>query len=452
LGKDRLGGSALLQALGQIGDKTPDCDPELLKATWEAIQILHECGAILSLHDRSDGGLAAAVIEMCLGGGCGALLYGRLELAGIFSEELGLVIEYQPRDENFIRRVLKSQGAPILVNIGETSANDRRVFGIELSTLRKWWEATSHELEKLQTANGTADEEFAGYSAEREPVYELAFMPDASVKTDINFRPKVAVVREEGTNGQREMSAAFFAAGLEPFDVTMSDLLAGRINLDQFRGLVAPGGFSFKDVMDSAKGWAGTILFNPTIRTMFDRFYDRPDTFTLGVCNGCQLFALLGWVPWKGLGATVQPRFVRNRSERFESRWIQVQIQRSPSILLADMEGSTLGVHIAHGEGQVEFPDQRILDEVRRKGLVPLAYVNSDNRPTEQYPANPNGSVGGIAGLCSPDGRHLAMMPHPERAFLPWQWPYWPKEWDAAQGSPWLRLFQNAYRWCETNR
>jgi len=339
-----------------------------------------------------------------------------------------------------------------LANIGETSANHNSVFGIELPTLRKWWEATSHKLEKLQTANGTADEEFAGYSAEREPVYELTFAPVASVKTDINFRPKVAIVREEGTNGQREMSAAFFAAGLEPFDVTMSDLLAGRINLDQFRGLVAPGGFSFKDVMDSAKGWAGTILFNPTIRTMFDRFYDRPDTFTLGVCNGCQLFALLGWVPWKGLGATVQPRFVRNRSERFESRWSQVLIQQSPSILLAGMEGATLGVHVAHGEGQVEFPDQRIIDEVRRKGLLPLAYVDSDNCPTEKYPANPNGSVGGIAGLCSPDGRHLAMMPHPERAFLPWQWPYWPKGWDAAQGSPWLRLFQNAYRWCETNR
>jgi len=452
LGKDRLGGSALLQALGQIGDKTPDCDPELLKATWKAINILHECGALLSLHDRSDGGLATAVIEMCLGGGCGAFHYGLTDLAALFSEELGLVIEYRPRDENLIRRVLESHGAPALANIGETSANHNSVFGIELPTLRKWWEATSHKLEKLQTANGTADEEFAGYSAEREPVYELTFAPVASVKTDINFRPKVAIVREEGTNGQREMSAAFFAAGLEPFDVTMSDLLAGRINLDQFRGLVAPGGFSFKDVMDSAKGWAGTILFNPTIRTMFDRFYDRPDTFTLGVCNGCQLFALLGWVPWKGLGATVQPRFVRNRSERFESRWSQVLIQQSPSILLAGMEGATLGVHVAHGEGQVEFPDQRIIDEVRRKGLVPLAYVDSDNCPTEKYPANPNGSVGGIAGLCSPDGRHLAMMPHPERAFLPWQWPYWPKGWDAAQGSPWLRLFQNAYRWCETNR
>lgn len=449
LGKNRLGGSALLQALNQIGDDAPDCDPELLKATWKAMQILHDCGVILSLHDRSDGGLATTVIEMCLGGNCGAAIDGHLNLASLFSEELGLVIEYRPNDKDLIDRVLKREGAPPLVSLGKTTCGrPPRVFGIDLPTLRQWWEATSHQLEKLQTKNGVADEEFATYQVAHEPVYHIGFTPSATVVKDGDFRPKVAVVREEGTNGDREMAAAFYTAGLDPMDVTMSDLLFGRITLEQFQGLVAPGGFSFMDVFDSAKGWAGTIRFNSKLRGMFDRFYDRDDTFTLGVCNGCQLFALLGWVPWKGLEETIQPRFIRNRSERFESRWIQVKIQPSPSVLLAGMEGSTLGVHVAHGEGQVRFPDPKILDAVRAKNLAPLVYVDSENEPTEKYPFNPNGSVSGIAALCSPDGRHLAMMPHPERAFLPWQCHYWPPEWAGVKVSPWLQMFQNARKWC----
>ena len=445
LGKNRLGGSALLQALNQIGDESPDCDPELLKATWKAIQILHDCGAILSLHDRSDGGLATTLIEMCLGGNCGAAINGSLSLASLFSEELGLVIEYQPKDKDLIDRVLKNEGAPLLVKLGKTiSGRVPRVFGIDLSTLRQWWEATSHQLEKLQTKNGVANEEFATYQAVHEPVYHLSFTPSATVVKGGDFRPRVAVVREEGTNGDREMAAAFYTAGLDPFDITMSDLLAERITLDQFQGLVAPGGFSFMDVFDSAKGQAGVIKFNPKLREMFDRFYDRTDTFSLGVCNGFQLFQRLGWLPIKGLPEISQPQLIRNRSGRFESRWVQVKIQPSPSVLLAGMEGSTLGVHIAHGEGRLHFPDLQILDMVREKNLAPLVYVDSENEPTEKYPFNPNGSVSGIAALCSPDGRHLAMMPHPERAFLPWQWHYWPREWSGIKVSPWFQIFQNA--------
>jgi phosphoribosylformylglycinamidine synthase len=453
LGKDRLGGSALLQALNQIGDETPDCDLGLLKATWKAIQILHDCGAILSLHDRSDGGLAAAVIEMCLGGNCGVAMLDRLSLASLFSEELGLVIEYRPDDMVLINRVLKKEEAPLLLMLGRTTAGSSpRVFGIDLPTLRQWWESTSHQLEKLQTGNGVADEEFATYQNVHEPAYNLGFTPSATVVKGGDFRPKVAVVREEGTNGDREMAAAFYTAGLDPVDVTMSDLLSERITLEQFQGLVAPGGFSFMDVFDSAKGWAGTIRFNSKLRGMFDQFYDREDTFTLGVCNGCQLFALLGWVPWKGLDETIQPRFIHNLSERFESRWIQVIIQQSPSVLLAGMEGSTLGVHIAHGEGRLHFPDMQTLNAVQEKNLAPLVYVDPENEPTEKYPFNPNGSVSGIAALCSPDGRHLAMMPHPERAFLPWQCHYWPQEWSEVKVSPWLKLFQNAREWCLQNR
>ncbi|OGZ78773.1 MAG: phosphoribosylformylglycinamidine synthase [Candidatus Staskawiczbacteria bacterium RIFOXYB1_FULL_37_44] len=449
LGKNRLGGSALLQALNQIGDETPDCDPDLLKSTWKAIQILHDCGVILSLHDRSDGGLATTVIEMCFGGNCGLDTIRDFSLAQLFSEELGLVIEYDSKDENLINRVLEKEGASPCIMIGKTTAEwIPAVFGVPLTVLRMCWEATSHQLEKLQTKNGVADEEFATYQTVQKPVYHLGFTPSATVVKDGDFRPKVAVVREEGTNGDREMAAAFYTAGLDPVDVTMSDLLSGRITLEQFQGLVAPGGFSFMDVFDSAKGWAGTIRFNPKLRGMFDRFYDREDTFTLGVCNGCQLFALLGWVPWKGLDETIQPRFIRNRSERFESRWIQVKIQPSPSVLLAGMEGSTFGVHVAHGEGRLYFPDSEVLRAVREKNLTPLIYVDSENEPTEKYPVNPNGSVSGIAALCSPDGRHLAMMPHPERAFLPWQWHYWPLEWSIIKVSPWLKMFQNARRWC----
>lgn len=388
---------------------------------------------------------------MCLSGNCGVELFKSLDLATLFSEELGLVIEYLPEHEWNMSHILAEWHLPWVEPLGKTT-DVQKVFGIDLVTVRQWWEATSHQLEKLQTSNGVADEEFANHAVSYKPVYRLGFTPTPTVLTDDGFRPKVAVVREEGSNGDREMAAAFYTAGCDPVDITMSDLLAGRITLDQFHGLVAPGGFSFMDVFDSAKGWAGVIKFNPTLKEMFDRFYDRSDTFSLGVCNGCQLFALLGWVPWKGLDETIQPRFIHNRSQRFESRWSQVKIQPSPSVLLAGMEGSTLGVHVAHGEGRLYFPESKILDLALGGNLAPLVFVDSENNPTEKYPHNPNGSVLGIAALCSPDGRHLAMMPHAERAFLPWQCHYWPQEWPQDRGSPWLRLFQNARTWCLQKR
>jgi phosphoribosylformylglycinamidine synthase len=258
----------------------------------------------------------------------------------------------------------------------------------------------------------------------------------------------VAILREQGTNGDREMAAAFFAAGLDPHDVTMSDLLNKRVNLDAFQGLVFCGGFSFMDVFGSAKGWAAAIRFNSDLRVQFDRFYHRPDTFSLGVCNGCQLMALLGWVPWRGVPETQQPRFIHNTSERFESRWARVGIQPSPSILLKGMEGSQLGVWVAHGEGRLYCPDPAILEETVQRQLTPMAYLSPIGSPTTLYPYNPNGSPQGITALCSPDGRHLAMMPHPERCFRMEQWPDAPADWSAFEASPWLRMFQNAKRWC----
>jgi len=446
-GKNRLGGSALLQALNQLGNESPDCDPALLKATWQAVQILHDCKAILSLHDRSDGGLATTVIEMCLAANCGLMTNTNFALPFLFSEELGVVIEYRQKDEDLIKKVLEKQGAPQLVCLGKTSIVPQ-VFGINLTTLRTWWEKTSYHIETLQTSNGVADQEFATYDTLYKPVYKLGFTPKKVSVAEGEFRPKVAILREEGTNGDREMTAAFYTAGLDPVDVHMSDLLAGIITLEGFQGLVAPGGFSFADVFGSAKGQAGVIKYHQTLKEMFDRFYHRRNTFTLGVCNGCQLFALLGWVPCKGLNPVAQPRFVHNLSGRFESRWSQVKIQPSLAVLLRGMEGSTLGVHVAHGEGRLVFPDPKILERVRAMRLAPLVFVDSENQPTEKYPFNPNGSVSGIAALCSPNGRHLALMPHPERCFLSWQWHYWPADWPRNQVSPWLKLFQNARTFC----
>jgi phosphoribosylformylglycinamidine synthase len=260
----------------------------------------------------------------------------------------------------------------------------------------------------------------------------------------------VAILREEGSNGDREMAAAFLAAGFEPWDVVMSDLLAGRITLENFRGLAAVGGFAHADVLDAAKGWAGSIRFNRDLWSQFEAFLDRPDTFSLGVCNGCQLLALLGWIPWRGLDGATQPRFVRNASGRFESRFATVKILESPAVMLRGMEDSTLGIWTAHGEGRAFFPAQEILRRVESEALAPIRFADDSGSITETYPGNPNGSPSGIAALCSPDGRHLAMMPHPERTTTLWNWGWMPPDWRRdLEVSPWLKMFQNAREWCE---
>jgi len=259
------------------------------------------------------------------------------------------------------------------------------------------------------------------------------------------------VLRQEGSNGDREMTAALFEAGLQPWDVCMEDLLSGGVTLDSFRGAVFVGGFSYADVLDSAKGWAAVLKHNEKLWSQFQAFRERSNTFSLGVCNGCQLMALLGWVPSSGAGATAelsgaqQPRFVHNSSGRFESRFSSVKVLPSPAVLLKGMEGSSLGVWVAHGEGRAHFPDDAVFQRVQQANLAPLRYVDDKAEITEAYPFNPNGSPHGIAALCSDDGRHLAMMPHPERAFLKWQFPWMPPAWDELQASPWLKLFQNAF-------
>jgi len=462
-GRNRLGGSALAHAYEQVGDVSPDLDdPSLLARAFEAVQQLLEDELVSAGHDRSDGGLVSALLEMAFAGNCGL----EIDLPGtpaeaiplLFAEELGLLLEVAEADEAAAIAAFRSRDVAC-VPIGRTTTGPAlrvRVAGEtvledDVRDLRDIWEATAFELERLQANPECVAQEQAGLRQRSAPPYRLSFEPAPTPRELLwrRARPKVAILREEGSNGDREMTSAFHAAGFETWDVAMTDLAAGRVDLDGFRGLVAVGGFSYADVLDAAKGWAGVIRFNPSIRASFEQFRDRPDTFSLGVCNGCQLFALLGWVPWPGIADAAQPRFIQNESGRFESRFAAVRVEPSPAVMFRGMEGSVLGIWTAHGEGRATFPDPAILDAVERQRLAPLRFVDDGGTITETYPFNVNGSPHGIAGLCSPDGRHLAVMPHPERAFLPWQWGWRPHAWRKLEAAPWLRMFQNAREWCE---
>ncbi len=466
-GRHRLGGSALAQVFGQIGDEVPDLeDAAVLKRAFEVVQKLVAEKKVTAGHDVSDGGLVTTLLEMAFAGNCGLNVELVDEdcddpIAFVFAEELGLVMEVRPEDEAHVFDSFKKSQVPC-VTIGEVaneptvrlSFNDRMVLEEDTRDLRDLWEATSFELDRLQANPECVDEERRGLHSRTGPKLKLTYEPKVTSPAILNSKDKhrVAILREEGSNGDREMASAFYAAGFEPWDVVMSDLLTGRITLDGFRGVVAVGGFSYADVLDSAKGWAGVIRFNEGLRQQFQAFYERPDTFSLGVCNGCQLFALLGWVPWSGLPDVEQPRFIQNASGRFESRFTAVTIGKSPAVMFEGMEGSTLGVWVAHGEGRAYFPEPSILEKVENEGLAPLRFVDDDGQVTESYPFNPNGSPHGIAGLCTHDGRHLVVMPHPERSFTKWQWGFMPEAWKRdLEACPWLRMFQNARGWCDRN-
>jgi phosphoribosylformylglycinamidine synthase len=471
-GRNRLGGSALAHVFKQIGDVPPDVeDPSVLKGAFEAIQRLLSGGILTAGHDRSDGGLVTTLLEMAFSGNCGLEvklegggdgsdpLHPAAPLSVLFSEELGLVFEAPAEEEDQILESFWAVGVPCSA-IGRTLAEPRiriQTGGVEaldedMAELRDIWEETSYQLDRLQADPEHVEEERKGLPARTGPEFRVPFpvgytAPEILTRTT---KPAVAVVREEGSNSDREMASAFHLAGFEVWDVTMSDLLAGRIILDAFQGLGFPGGFAYADVLDSAKGWAGAIRFNPDLLAQFQRFKDRPDTFSIGICNGCQLLALLGWVPWSGIEIQAQPRFIQNSSGRFESRFTTVEIQESQAIMLKDMAGARLGVWVAHGEGRAYFPDPAIHEQVLAKGLAPVRFIDDLGNPTTTYPLNPNGSPDGIAALTSPDGRHLAIMPHPERSFLTWQWGWIPESWKGkTTASPWLKIFQNAREWCD---
>lgn len=463
-GKKRLGGTALAQCFNQTGDASPDLeDPELLKQTFNTIQTLIDRKLILSGHDRSDGGLITTLLEMAFSGSCGLHIKLKNEIQEqelipeLFNEEPGIAIEVNLKQIKKVRKALDVNNIPFY-EIAKTLNEDRiiieyrdkTIFEESMTSLRDIWEETSYRLDMLQANPECVKEEKTVIYARTAPEYTLSFTPEKTpaILLKKNAKPSVAIIREEGSNGDREMAAAFYLAGFEPWDVCMQDLIDKKISLSAFKGAVFVGGFSFADVLDSAKGWAGCIKFSH-LKKEFEDFYMREDTFSLGVCNGCQLMALLGWIPWYGIAETRQPRFIRNDSGRFESRWSSVKILPSPSIMLKNMENSQLGIWIAHGEGRAYFSDQEILKTVLEKNLAPIRYIDDDGRITESYPFNPNGSPSGITALCTEDGRHLAMMPHPERSFLLWQWPWLPESWKKLKASPWLKLFQNARKWCD---
>ncbi|MHB8834460.1 MAG: phosphoribosylformylglycinamidine synthase [Candidatus Methylomirabilia bacterium] len=500
-GRRRLGGSALAQVYGQLGNEAPDMDdPVLVRRAFGSVQELIEKDLVLAGHDVSDGGLVTTLLEMAFSGNCGIdvelgandqprgevsgscrcgppscslgsadgdlpsapplqTITGRGAIDELFAEELGLILECRFADAAVICAELTRADVPCNL-IGRTRKEKTVVFrvdGVEalagdMRDLRALWEETSYRLERLQMNPDCAEAERAAIFDRTGPVYHLPFTPQPTAPPVLASarKPRVAILREEGSNSDREMAGAFHAAGFEPWDVTMTDLLSGRVSLEGFRGLAAVGGFSYADVPESAKGWAATIRFNERLAAMFDVFYAREDTFSLGICNGCQLFGLLGWVPWRGIAPEAQPRFVHNTSGRFESRWATVRVLPSRSLLLRGMEGLVFGIPVAHGEGRLLFPDAAMQARVLDEGLAAVAFVDDAGCPTEQYPFNPNGSPGGITGLTTPDGRHLALMPHPERCFLPWQAHWLPEHLRRSlAASPWLRIFQNAREWCE---
>ena len=370
--KARLGGSALAQTYGQVGDESPDVDDsEALKRAFNLVQDLISQDLILAGHDISDGGLIVTLLEMAFAGNCGLSVDIRgkfTPIQALFSEELGLVFECAFENVKKVMRAIESSGLPFELVAKTTKAkrisvayNSEDILEAEMISLRQQWEETSYQIERLQKNPKCADKEKENIFNREGPKYIVPFWPELTPNSILEStnKFKVAILRDEGSNGDREMASAFYQAGFEPWDVTMTDLINGKISLENFRGLAAVGGFSFADVPESAKGWAATIRFNEKLNKMFSDFYNRPDTFSLGVCNGCQLFALLGWVPWSGISDDIQPRFVRNESERFESRWVTVTILDSPAVMLKGMIGSNIGVWVAHGEGRLCFPKPR---------------------------------------------------------------------------------------------
>ena len=454
-GRHRLGGSVLAQVFGQVGSCCPDLDdPKLLKSFFDSIQALNQEGKLLAYHDRSDGGLFATLVEMAFAARCGLDIdlaaLGGDSLAALFAEELGAVIQVRSSDLGAVRSTLDRAGLGDHVHALGAVRKDGRItlrhgsselFSSTRAELQSLWSETSYRLQALRDNPDCAEQEFATIADDADPGLSsrLSFDPteDVAAPFYLKSRPRVAILREQGVNGHVEMAAAFDRAGFTAIDVHMSDILEGRLGLEEFIGLVACGGFSYGDVLGAGGGWAKSILLNPRARESFQAFFQRAETFGLGVCNGCQMMSHLSeLIP----GATAWPSFQRNLSEQFEARVAMVQIEASPSILLADMAGSRLPVVIAHGEGRAEFHHGRA-----EEAAVALRYIDHYGRVTEAFPANPNGSPEGITGLTTQDGRFTIMMPHPERGFRSiqnsWRSPDW------GEYGPWMRMFRNARRW-----
>ncbi|BDH44906.1 phosphoribosylformylglycinamidine synthase [Salmonella enterica subsp. enterica serovar Choleraesuis] len=459
-GRNALGATALAQVYRQLGDKPADLhDVAQFRGFFEVMQQLVAAGKLLAYHDRGDGGLLVTLAEMAFAGHCGIeadiSALGDDSLAALFNEELGAVIQVAAQDVEPVLAALRDAGlGECSHRLGRAtegdrftlSANGSPVYSQKRSTLRMWWAETSWQMQRLRDNPECADSEHQARADESDPGLNvsLSFNPTEDVAAPYiarGARPKLAVLREQGVNSHVEMAAAFHRAGFEAIDVHMSDLIGGSRDLSDFQALVACGGFSYGDVLGAGEGWAKSILFNSRARDTFGEFFHRPQTLALGVCNGCQMMSnLRELIP----GSDLWPRFVRNRSDRFEARFSLVEVTASPSLLLQGMEGSRLPIAVSHGEGQVELRDGAHLAELESKGLVALRYVDNYGNATERYPANPNGSVNGITAVTSESGRATIMMPHPERVFRTVANSWHPEEW--AEDGPWMRLFRNARR------
>jgi len=463
-GKNRMGASILAQTYGKLGAQAPDVDDaEDLKAFFAVVQGLNADGHLLAYHDRSDGGLLVSVLEMAFAGHCGLDLHldpltdSRAEVPAIlFNEELGAVIQVRQDATPDVLAQFSAAGLDDCVavigkpvNSGEVSIslNGEVLFDDQRRLLQRQWAETSYQIQRLRDNADCADQEFDVLLEEENPGLSVKLGFD--VNDDIaapyikkGVRPQVAILREQGVNGQVEMAAAFDRAGFAAIDVHMSDILAGRVDFEAFKGLVACGGFSYGDVLGAGEGWAKSALFNRRARDTFQAFFERNDSFALGVCNGCQMMSNLHeLIP----GTEYWPHFVRNRSEQFEARVAMVEVQKSNSIFLQGMAGSHMPIAIAHGEGHAEFASEEALLEADLSGCVALRFVDNHGKVTEAYPANPNGSPRGITGLTSRDGRVTIMMPHPERVFRAVQNSWRPDEWQ--EDGAWMRMFRNARVW-----
>lgn len=454
-GRNRLGGSILAQTYNRMGRETPDLEkPSHLVAFFRVIQLLLQDRLLLAYHDRADGGLLATLAEMAFAGHCGLTV--RLDsdqpvLEQLFNEELGAVAQVEEADLETVRQLFAAAGLAHCVSeiaalnsdhVFAVYCGEQQVYAAERGALQQLWSKTSYHIQRLRDNPDCADQEFAAL-AEPNPGLSASLSFDVNDDVAAPFiggaRPRAAILREQGVNGQVEMAAAFDRAGFAAVDVHMSDILAGRVSLNEFKGLVACGGFSYGDVLGAGEGWAKTILFSEQAREQFQGFFQRPGTFTLGVCNGCQMVSnLKSLIP----GAANWPRFVRNLSEQFEARVSLVRIEESPSVLLRGMAGSWLPIAVAHGEGRVEFADSQARDMFDQSGRVGMRFIDNGLAVTERYPANPNGSFRGITSAVSEDGRVTIMMPHPERVFRSVTNSWRPEDWGEDGG--WMRLFRNA--------
>ena len=491
-GRNRMGGSILSQVLGQSGDEVPDLEtPDHLVKLVNVVNLLRQQGKILAYHDRSDGGLLSAVAEMCFAGQVGVALnldllvtegdgisdsraeYGdaknwaqqvsarreELTLKALFNEELGVVIQIATDDRAEVMQVLRAHGlskhshvvgktrpahSAIAKGVGSLSIwrDTQEIFTATIENLHQVWDSVSWKICQQRDNANCADMEHAGVGQSDNPGLHvsLSFKPEENVAAPyLNLtQPRVAILREQGVNSHVEMAYAFSESGFASHDVHMTDLQTGRVSLKDFQGLVACGGFSYGDTLGAGIGWARSISFNPLLSDEFKTYFSRSDTFALGVCNGCQMFAeLADIIP----GAQHWPRFTTNQSERFEARLSMVEVLPSPSLFFKDMAGSRMPIAVAHGEGFANFKHRGNA----QRAIAAMRFVDNAGIATQTYPANPNGSPGGLTAVTSSDGRFTAMMPHPERVFRNVQMSYTPG--DVNEFSPWLRMWQNARRW-----